>query len=274
MGSGFRGTFEHHFGSHTVKHYSLGHRLPHFLSSPLFGDRRRFGLKIQPEDPCWKEWQKTCVTFYENLQKKSVGAVVNNAGYRVMSRVDLAGRRVLELGPAEMGHMKYWNATPGHFVAADVRSGMLKLAQERLQAGAVPHSTRLLSEQDPAAMGFDDAEFDVVVSFYSLEHIHPLEAGVNEIRRVLKPGGQLVGAIPCEGGLGWGLGRFLTSRRWLRKNTRINPDKIICWEHPNFADGILTMLDAKLKRAHLSYWPLGLPSIDLNLVIRFVYEKR
>jgi hypothetical protein len=83
-----------------------------------------------------------------------------------------------------------------------------------------------------------------------------------------------VGAIPCEGGMAWGLGRFLTSRRWLMANTTINPDKLICWEHPNFADFILNTLNKKGLKQHLSFWPFVIPSIDINLIAKFVFKKQ
>jgi hypothetical protein len=91
--------------------------------------------------------------------------------------------------------------------------------------------------------------------------------------RVLKKEGKIIGAIPGEGGLTWGAGRFVTSRRWLKKNTTINPDKIICWEHPNFADSILKTMDNTMRQCYISYWPFSIRLIDLNLLIKFVYEK-
>ena len=34
-----------------------------------------------------------------------------------------------------------------------------------------------------------------------------------------------------------------------------DPDKIICWEHPNHADEILSALDGVFKRRMTSLWP-------------------
>jgi len=61
---------------------------------------------------------------------------------------------------------------------------------------------------------------------------------------------------------------------WLKKNTTINPDKIICWEHPNFAEEILFELDTMFCRNKLSFWPIPIQVIDVNLVIRYMYHKR
>ena len=60
---------------------------------------------------------------------------------------------------------------------------------------------------------------------------------LKEFNRILKKNGIIVGAIPNEGGMAWGFGRYLTTRRYTKK-FNINYDKIICWEHPNFADFI------------------------------------
>ena len=66
-----------------------------------------------------------------------------------------------------------------------------------------------------------DNTCDVVLAFYTLEHLFPLSAYLAEMFRVLKPGGLLVGAIPC--GLMWGTGRFFnhqTVATYILTNTR------------------------------------------------------
>ena len=91
---------------------------------------------------------------------------------------------------------------------------------------------------------------------------------------VLKPSVCLIGAIPIEGGFAWGLGRLSASRRWFKKNTSIDSDKIICWEHPNFADYILDKLDQLFDRAPISCRSIPwLPTLDCNLIIRLCYRK-
>ena len=256
-----------------MKHRALAHYLPRFLSKPLFGDREHFGLEISPDDPDWIAWQQdVCLHFYESTQKQSVGDVVSDAGYRVMGNIDLSGLRVLEIGPGHIRHLRYWVGKPACYVIADIQNEMLIKSVSILKEMGVAHQA-VKVERD-TALPFSDGEFDAIVSFYALEHMYPFEPYLSEMMRVLKPGGRLMGAIPAEGGMAWGLGRMLTSRRWLKRHTKIDPDKIICWEHPNFADLLLNHLDAKLTRQHLSYWPLRLPLLDLNLVLRFIYVRR
>jgi SAM-dependent methyltransferase len=246
--------------------------LPQGVRAPLWGDRERWGLTVREDDACWKQWQHSCMDFYTANQRAGVGMAVNEAGYRVMSQIDLSGQRVLEIGPGDICHVAFWRGRPSEYLLADIRPEMLDKAQSRLQAAGVVHRSLLLARGQPLPL--EAASVDVVVSFYSLEHIYPLAPYLEEIRRVLRPGGTLIGAIPAEGGLAWGGGRMLTSRRWFKKHTSIDPDKIICWEHPNFADEILSELDKTFERRQARYWPLRwLPLLDTNLVIRLVYRK-
>jgi SAM-dependent methyltransferase len=252
----------------------MGPRLPRPLRRRLFGDREQFGLVVQHDDPDWHEWESVYSDFYDQTQKESsIGAAVNGAGYRVLREIDLTGKRVLEVGPGDIRHLDHWRGMPELFVAADIQQTMLDRSAARLAARNIPFETRLLSRTDRGVLPFPDRHFQVIISFYAFEHLHPFDEYLAGMLRVLRPGGFIVGGIPCEGGLAWGLGRFLTTRRWLRRHTRIDPDKIICWEHPNYAQDVLSLLQRRLAVRQLRYWPTRIPSIDLNLVLTFVLQK-
>ena len=246
--------------------------LPGFLGNPLWGDRKQFGLVIRETDGCWLKWQKSYLAFYGDTQRKGVGVNINDAGYNVVSCLDMKNKVVLEIGPGDIRHVRFWKNRPEKFILADVQQAMLDNASAVLNAENIPTECLLMHRGDKLPL--PDSSVDIALSFYSMEHIYPLSPYLKEIYRVLKPGGVLAGAIPAEGGLAWGGGRFVTSRRWFKKNTTINPDKIICWEHPNFGDQIVNTLDRIFTRKKLMYWPLPwIPLLDCNLIIRFVYEK-
>jgi len=210
--------------------------------------------------------------IYLATQTKGLGLIINHAEYRVMGRVELAGKRVLEVGPGRIGHHVYWPSLPAQYTLADRRQDMLDDSRDILEAAGVTVETHLMTGAD-AGLPCPDASFDVLVSFNSFEHLYPFRGYLEDMLRVLKPGGQIVGGIPAEGGLAWGAGRFLTTRRWFRKHTSIDLDKVICWEHPNFANTVLAELDAVMEREHLNFWPFHVRSIDLNAAITFVYRK-
>ena len=238
----------------------------------LWGDRERWGPFPDRDDQMWHEWEAVYGEFYEASQRRGVGRWVNDAGYRVLRRVDLGGRVVLEIGPGEIRHAVNWTAPPAHVHLIDIDEGMARRGADVLRRLNVAHDIQVLGSDRHIPLA--DGSVDVVVSFYSLEHIWPLDVTLGELRRVMAPDAVLVGAIPTEGGLAWGLGRYLTTRRWLRRNTSIDPDKLICWEHPNFADHVVVALDREFERAELRHWPLRwLASLDLNLLITFVYRR-
>ena len=246
--------------------------IPSFAYNILWGARERFGLIVKENDPCWIQWKDTYNKFYLANQRNGIGKIVNEAGYKIMQDIDLTDKKILEIGAGDIRHLKYLRGKPKEYLLADISTSMMDLAKQKLKERDIFYRSILINRNQ--TLPLEDQSIDAIVSFYSLEHLYPLSDYLKDILRVLKPGGFLIGAIPAEGGLAWGLGRMLTSRRWYKKNTNINPDKIICWEHPNFADQIILQLDAYFVKQKLSFWPLSIiPSIDTNLIIKFVYKK-
>ena len=246
--------------------------IPSFVSNILYGNRRLWGLKIKKNDSCWIEWQETYEKFYSTNQRDSVGMKVNDAGYQVMSAIDLTGKKVLEIGAGDIRHLQYLQGKPDKYFLVDISPKMMDFAKQKLKEREISYNSILVDRNQPIPL--KNKTIDVIVSFYSLEHLYPLKDYLKDMYRILKPGGILIGAIPAEGGLAWGLGRMFTSRRWIKKNTNIDPDKLICWEHPNFADHIISQLDTYFYRKKVTFWPLRfLPLLDINLIIKFIYIK-
>lgn len=94
-----------------------------------------------------------------------------------------SGRKVLEIGSGrqDMGHEAYslrrLFADSDEFVQSDVNP----LFGHRVI--------------DVTAMSVED-EFDIILCMYVLEHVFDVAAAVENMRRALRPGGQLVVAVP------------------------------------------------------------------------------
>lgn len=239
------------------------------MAGPLFGDRARFGQAIDASDPDWIAWTALRRRFYEDTQRSGIGVPVTNAAYAVLRHVDVSGRRILEIGPGALPHLPFLRGTPSVYTIVDRNPDMIELARQRLASVRFPADVRT-SIPSPGEI----EPVDIVISFYSLEHLHPIDDYLERMCALLKQGGLLVGGIPAEGGLAWGLGRYLSTRRYIKRHSTANPDKILCWEHPNVAEAVLTSLDRHMRRRLLEYWPLRLPVLDLTLVARFIYERR
>ena len=91
---------------------------------------------------------------------------------------------------------------PPGSVGIDLNPRNLALIEERL-----PQQTTVLG--DIEAMPFADESFATVVCTEVLEHVPYPEVALSEIRRVLAPGGLLIGSVPCRSMI-WKL-RFLSS---------------------------------------------------------------
>ena len=252
-------------------HFSLARRLPEWLRIPLCGKREFSTQGRDPQDFDWLAWKASYMKFYQSTQKSGMGKLVNDAGYQILSKVDISGLACLEIGPGTLPHMPFWHTAPARFDLVDINQEMLDASSALLREKEIPSSSFLSG--DAAVIPVPDASYDALVTFYSLEHLYPLDAFLSEYMRVLKPNGLLIGAIPAEGGLAWGLGRMLTSRRYTRKHFTFDFDKITAWEHCNTAEDILTALDVRFILQYRDYWPLRVPLIDTNLVIRFIYRK-
>lgn len=256
-----------------MKYKSLSNKLPYRIFSPLFGNRRKYGLEIINNDPCWSQWSEKYHDFYTNTQKKGVGSIINNAGYNVLKKINLDGLNVLEIGPGGLFHINYWKGKPKHYTLVDLDEAFLNTASDKLKTHDISFEKKITTRNANGAIPVENNTFDLIISFYSFEHLYPFSSHLKEMLRVLKPDGKIVGAIPAEGGLAWGIGRYFTSRKWLLKNTTINPDKIICWEHPTTSIQILNEMNKEMSSCYINFWPFKIPFVDMNLIIQFIYQK-
>lgn len=98
---------------------------------------------------------------------------------------------VLEIGGGggSMAEQLARRSPTTRLTSTDVDPMMVVAAQERL--ARYPQATA--RQADATQLPFDDASFDVVLSFLMLHHVVDWEAAVAEAARVLKPGGAFVG---------------------------------------------------------------------------------
>jgi SAM-dependent methyltransferase len=126
-----------------------------------------------------------------------------------------AGSRVLETG-CGAGSIAVALAVRGHFVhATDVGAAMVALTR-RLAVEAKAEDRVRTSVADIRNLNFPDSTFDLVVALGVLPWIQPpLDPGVGEIARVLRPGGHMIVNIDNRWRLNYIVDPFVAGRRIL-----------------------------------------------------------
>ncbi|MGI9100205.1 MAG: class I SAM-dependent methyltransferase [Solirubrobacteraceae bacterium] len=80
--------------------------------------------------------------------------------------------------------------------AQNVRVVAVDISPAELAANTTVHETRVADVSE--GLPFADAEVDLLVSRTVLEHVDGVEATVNHIARVLRPGGTTLHLLPCR----------------------------------------------------------------------------
>ncbi|MDH5753509.1 MAG: ubiquinone/menaquinone biosynthesis methyltransferase, partial [Deltaproteobacteria bacterium] len=79
----------------------------------------------------------------------------------------------------------------GLLVAADFSANMLRIARKRLAGGGGKAAPHLVAQADAMALPFADASFHFVTIGYGLRNVAGLPGCLEELLRVLRPGGVL-----------------------------------------------------------------------------------
>ncbi len=101
----------------------------------------------------------------------------------------LAGRKVLEIGPGYGTVAQRLAERGAEYHGVDIAPGPVEIVNHRLRLAGLPGRAILGSA---LALPFEEACFDVVISIGCLHHTGDMDRAVDEIHRVLRPGGSVV----------------------------------------------------------------------------------
>ena len=129
--------------------------------------------------------------FYEEFQKRGKYDYLygDETRKKLFVRLIGQGNTVLEVG-CRAGNLTQHYVSGNQVTGVDVDSAALQLFEQRL--GLKGHWVDVDSEPLP----FDPAAFDVVVFSEVMEHVRFPQKILEEIARILKPRGRLVGSVP------------------------------------------------------------------------------
>ncbi len=129
------------------------------------------------------------------------GTVFESGRRAAIDAAERVGGRILEVGVGTGIALPDYKRT-SRVCGVDISEPMLRKAQERVTELGLTHVEGLWV-MDAEHLSFPDASFDVVVAQYVVTTVPNPEATLDELARVLKPGGEivLVSRVGAEAGL-------------------------------------------------------------------------
>ena len=137
-------------------------------------------------------------------------------------KVDGARPRILDCGVgtgALSSALARVLPTPFKLDAIDISPRMLDLASRSLRDTALDVTLRL---GDVRELPYDNNAFDLVMTSHVLEHLVDPSVALNEMVRVLKPGGLLIACITSRTALG-----MMVHLKW--RTHRVTPEQVESW---------------------------------------------
>ena len=80
---------------------------------------------------------------------------------------------------------------PQSIIGADISEGMMQVGREKVKKAGLSHVITFQRE-DCTRLSFPDHTFDAVTVAYGVRNFRDLDAGLREMRRVIRPGGHLL----------------------------------------------------------------------------------
>lgn len=168
------------------------------------------GIEIEPGTQAWSEWVKDYyrdvetydwVDVADNLRGLEAFFHRNRAWVmrRMIAKHATPNAPILDAGCGTGLNLRH---LPAGSTGIDINPRNVALLRQRL-----PDHT--IVEGDVEALPFADGSFGTVLCTEVIEHIPDPSAALAEYRRVLQPGGVLIGSVPARSAI-WKL-RFLSS---------------------------------------------------------------
>lgn len=208
--------------------------------------------QVRIKDDFMRHWHEVLPNRYGIIERF-------NHGYPLRRRP--GGQRILEIGAGLGEHIAWEDLNGLEYWALELRPEMAARIRQRFPAAHV------LQGDCQRRIDFPDGYFDRILAIHVLEHLPNVPAAVGEIHRLLAADGEFVVLIPCEGGLAYSLARRISAQRIFEKRYRIKYDWCIQSEHINVPAEIRQELAPYFEAIDVTYFPLRIPSVPLNLVI-------
>jgi SAM-dependent methyltransferase len=204
--------------------------------------------------------------FYAEVYTARFGRI-QRFNHTFAARSFRPGISTLDLGAGLGEHLEFEDGRAGDYVALELRPEMAAEIAARY-----PYVTTISGDVE-RGLEFEVGHFDRVLAIHVLEHLPNLPAVLEELRRLLKPGGVLLVVLPCEGGALYTLGRRLTTQRVFEKRYGVSFDWCIASEHVSTLPEIVRELDDRFARRETAWFPSRVPTFHANVCAGLTYVR-
>jgi len=228
-------------------------------------------LKIEPNSV-----QDYYANYYSRMMGKEAKGILKYLWvypHRLMSKASKKSKysKIIEVGAGQGEHLyAVGNLIDCDFyTVVDIDGQRLKLIPEHSKFQII----RLVS--DAVSTGLNGGEYDKLIATCLLAHLPEPETALNEWRRMVKNGGELILYIPCEPGIALMIFRKLITEKKAKKLGFEGFKLLIARDHANSADRLLTLIKHVFRndRIDFLYRPFIFHSWYLNLFIVVKIEK-
>ena len=173
-------------------------RTPVIVTGDVYKDEVQ---KQWDNDPCGSQYVKEAEPHTKEWFLEAERYRYDEYGpwmHEVMEFAKHAGEQVLEIGGGMGTDLAQFAQHGAHVTDVDLSIGHLELAQENFRHRGLQGR---FVHQDAERLPFDDNSFDVVYSNGVIHHTPNTQSVVNEIYRVLRPGGKAIIMVYAENSL-------------------------------------------------------------------------
>ena len=152
----------------------------------------------------------------------------------------LEGKRVLEIGPGAGGHSALFAKCGAAVTAIDITQARVRATAEKFKILGAGNCVAM--QGDAESLPFDDRTFDIVYSNGVLHHTNDTQKAIDEVFRVLKPGGRAVIMLYCKSSWHYWInmwlcvgvlkGKLLSGKNWLGRATEWGGKNTQALENP------------------------------------------
>jgi phosphatidylethanolamine/phosphatidyl-N-methylethanolamine N-methyltransferase len=211
------------------------------------------------------------LSFFENAYDdvnygSSLAAKVLARGHIVMEKPFGANQHfpvVLEVGAGHGEHFPYVRHSFDRFIMTDWRADEMR--RRWSNEDCKKHKIEL-EAQDATKLTHDNDSVDRLIASHVLEHLLEPHKVLREWSRVVKDGGIISVALPCDPGFMWRFGRNFGPRRNNIAKGNTAYDYWMAREHVNAIQNLHTLFDYYFPERKESWFPALVPSFDLNLI--------